>query len=222
MTASDITTSLSLVTGQNIQCSPHGLKIEGDMTYDQWTDLLRTIHSVKSAFHCVLADHINYGRDHFGIAKVALALEQAEFDLADVTKADSIGQLTLDFREKHKLNSEHYFVLSKIEVDRERERWAAIAERENLSPLELKRSIEAGKILHTKQIAASSGQGSGINTIQGVVFKMQQWEREMGGPEHIAQLPIDERKTLLDLLTPMISLAATIEQSIAKELAKNV
>lgn len=187
------------------------------MTYDQWSELLRTIHSVKSAFHCVLADHINYGREHFGVAQVAIALEQAEFDLADVTKADSIGQLTLDFREKHKLNSEHYFVLSKIEAERERERWASIAQRENLSPLELKRSVDAGKILHAKQIAASSGQGSGINTIQGAIFKMQQWEREMGGIDKITQLPMPEKKALLELLEPMIQLAASLEQSLAIE-----
>lgn len=213
----ELSPSIILASGQNIRCTPHGLRIEGQMTYEQWVDLLKTIHSVKSAFHCVLADHINYGREQFGVAQVAIALEQAEFDLADVTKADSIGQLTLDFREKHKLNSEHYFVLSKIDNKREQERWAAIAERENLSPLELKRSIEAGKILHTSQIAASSGQGSGINTIQGVIFKMQQWEREMGGTEKIAKLPAPERKALLDLLTPMISLAAAIEQSLTSE-----
>jgi len=213
----DISTSIILSSGQNIRCSPHGLQIDGEISYEQWTNLLKTIHSVKSAFHCVLADHINYGREKFGVAQVAIALEQAEFDLADVTRADSIGQLTLNFREKHKLNSEHYFVLSKIDNDRERERWASIAEREKLSSLELKRSIEAGKILHTSQISANSGQGSGINTIQGAIFKMQQWEREMGGPEKISKLPAPERKALLDLLTPMISLAATIEQSLSTE-----
>jgi hypothetical protein len=213
----DISSAIILATGQNIRCTPHGLHIEGQINYEQWVNLLKTIHSVKSAFHCVLADHINYGRERFGVAQVAVALEQAEFDLADITKADSIGQLKLDFREKHKLNSEHYFVLSKIENTREQERWASIAERENLSPLELKRSIEAGKILHTPQISANSGQGSGINTIQGAIFKMQQWEREMGGADKIAKLPAPERIALLNLLTPMISLAAAIEASLSTE-----
>jgi hypothetical protein len=213
----DITSTIVLATGQNIRVTPHGLKIAGDMTFQQWNDQLKSIQLVKSAFHCVLADHINYGRKQFGDAQVAVALEQAEFDLADVVKADSIGQLTFDFREKHKLNSEHYFVLSKIESGRERERWAAIAKREDLSALELKRSIEAGKILHANQIASSSGQGSGINTIQGVMFRMQQWEREMGGAEKIKSLPSEERKALLNLLTPIIELASTIEQSLAAE-----
>jgi hypothetical protein len=206
--------TIILASGQNIRCTPHGLHIEGHISYEQWLDLLKTIHSVKSAFHCVLADHINYGREKFGVARVAVALEQAEFDLADVTKADSIGQTSLDFREKHALNSEHYFVLSKLPSPQEQERWASIAKRESLSPLELSRSIQAGKILHTSQITALSGQGSGINTIQGVVFKLQQWEREMGGPDRIVKLPTPQRRALLELLTPMITLAAALEESL--------
>lgn len=187
------------------------------MTYDQWNSVLRAIHSVKTAYHCILADHINYGREHFGVAEVSVALEQAEFDLADVTKADAIGQLTLDFRGRHQLTSEHYFILSKVESFKERTRWAQIAEREKLSPLELKRSIEAGRILHNDQIQNTSGQGSGINTIQGVIFKMQQWEREMGGVHNIVSLPVEERRNLLELLTPTIALASAIEESLSTE-----
>ena len=211
-----MTSALSLTTGQNVQFTAHGLKIDGDMTLPQWTDFLRAIHSIKSAYHCVLADHLNYGRLHFGISEVAIALEQAEFDLADVIKADSIGQLTLDYRQQHELNSEHYFILSKLPDPKARDQWAASARRENLSPLELKRSIEAGKILHTEQIQNNSGQGSGFNTIQGALFKMQQWQRDMGGAEKICALPHAERRNLLELLVPMISLASEIEKSLGQ------
>jgi hypothetical protein len=209
--------TLSLISGQNIRLTSHGLHIEGELTYEQWQQTLRAIQSVKSAYHCVLADHIIYGRQRFGIAQVAVALEQAELDLADVTKADAIGQLTLDFRGRHQLNSEHFFVLSKIDLPKDREKWAQIANRENLSPLELKRSIEAGKILRASQIQTTSGQGSGINTIQGVIFRMQQWEREMGGAEKIVCLPSAERQNLLKLLTPVLEIAAAIEQSLSQE-----
>lgn len=208
--------ALTLTSGQNLKFTPQGLDIQGDMTLEQWTELLATIHSVKSAYHCILADHINYGRDRFGTSQVALALEQAEFELADVTKADSIGQLTLDFRQTHSLNSEHYFILSKLPSDAERNRWASLAAKEKLSPLELKRSIEAGRLLRSSQIQNASGQGTGINTIQGAVFKMQQWQRDMGGSDKIVTLPSADRRNLLELLTPMITLAAAIEESLGE------
>ena len=209
--------ALTLTSGQNIQFTHQGLRINGEMTLEQWTEFLHTIHSIKSAYHCVLADHINYGRDKFGIASVAIALEQAEFDLADVTKADSIGQLTLDFRQTHELTAEHYFILSnKLPEESERAHWAKIAAKEKLSPLELKRSIEAGKILKQNEITNTSGQGSGLNTIQGAVFRMQQWERDMGGAEKIIRLPCEDRQSLLELLAPMITLAAAIEESLGE------
>ena len=85
--------ALSLTTGQNIRFTPQGLVIDGEMTLEQWTEFLNTIHSIKSAYHCVLADHLNYGREKFGIAAVAIALEQAEFDLSDVLKAEAIQPL---------------------------------------------------------------------------------------------------------------------------------
>lgn len=212
-----MTSALSLTTGQNIHLTPQGLAIDGEMTLQQWTDFLNTIHSIKSAYHCILADHLNYGREKFGIASIAIALEQAEFDLADVTKAEAIGQLTLDFRETHQLNSEHYFILSqKLTEDKDRSRWAKIATKEHLTPLELKRSIEAGRLLKAEQIQDTSGQGSGILTIQGALFKMQQWSVKMGGTENILKLPPEDRRSLLDLLTPTIELAAALEDSLEK------
>lgn len=207
-------TALSLTTGQNMRFSPQGLAIEGEMTLEQWTEFLNTIHSIKSAYHCVLADHLNYGRDKFGIATIAIALEQAEFDLSDVLKAEAIGQLTLDFRATHQLNSEHYFILSKLSDDKERTKWAKLATKNRLTPLELKRSIEAGKILKTDEIQDASGQGSGIVTIQGALFKMQQWQVKMGGTEKILELSSEERLNLLNLLTPTIELAAALEKSL--------
>jgi hypothetical protein len=207
-------TTLHLSAGLTVQAMPHGLAINGDMSFEQWKSLLQTIQLLKSSYHCVLADHVQYGRTKFGLAEVSVALEQAEFDMADLIKADAIGQLTLDFRGKFSLTAEHFFVLSKVEVEKEQSRWAQIAEREKLSPLELKRSIDAGKILRLSNIQKESGQGSGIPTIQGAVFRFQQWEREIGGKDKLLKLPSADRKQLLDLLTPVVALAASIQESL--------
>lgn len=192
------------------------MRIDGEMTYEQWQQMLGTIGMMRSAYHCVLADHLKFGRSKFGEANVAIALQQAEFDLADVTKADAIGQLSLDFREAKPLSSEHYFILSKITDDNAQSKWADIAVKHALSPLELKRSIEAGRILRQQQIQQQSGQNAGINTIQGAVFKFQQWQREMGGTTKILELPEPERRKLLELLDPAIELAAALQESIAE------
>lgn len=208
--------TLSLTTGQNINFTPQGIQIEGEMTLKQWSDFLNTLHSVKDAYHCALADTINYGVENFGEAEVSLALEQAQFDLSDVARATNIGQLTLTFRQTWHLSSEHYFILSKLPEDLQRHHWANITTNENLTALELKRSIEAGKVIKSTEIQRTSGSGTGINTIQGAAFKLQQWEKSMGGVNAIVLLSPAVRKNLLDLLTPTIELAAAIEKSLTE------
>lgn len=208
--------TLSLTTGQHINFTPHGIDIVGEMTLPQWTEILNTLHAVKGAYHCALADVIHYGHEKFGEAEVAQALNQAEFEMNDVVKATNIGQLSLKFRQYFRLSSEHYFVLSKLTEPKEQAKWGQIAMSEKLTALELKRSIEGGKLIRTSTIQQNSGQGSGINTIQGAVFKMSQWEKAMGGINNIVKLPKEERRKLLDLLLPTITLAAAIEGSLSE------
>jgi hypothetical protein len=208
--------TLSLSSGQDLRITQAGLHIHGEMTLDQWTELLASLQNVRHAYHCALGDAINYGRARFSNEEIAIALEQLEFDLNEVTKAECIGQLTLDFRERNPLSSEHYFVLSKHDAGIAK-KWAAIAVERNLNALELKRSIEAGKVLHSSDIQRFSGQGSGINTIQGVVFRLQSWETSMGGRDKILKLPVYDRMNVLNLLRPAIELASMIEQSIPED-----
>lgn len=204
---------LQLLEGQQIAFSPTGMLIEGELTLEAWTKILHALHSVKTAYHCSLADLMSYGRKRFGNDAVDQAIEDAQMELADVTRADAIGQLTFEFREKHSLSAEHYFVLSKVDGP-ERKKWASIAIKEDLSALELKRSIEAGKVMHLSDIQENSGLNSGVNTIQGAIFRMEQWKRTMGGNEKILSLPKQERLNLLELLTPTVELAAQLEESL--------
>ncbi len=209
--------SLSLTSGQKIQFTPQGISIIGDMTLPQWTEFLHAIRSVNSAYHCALADAINYGREHFGDDAVSVAMEQVEFDLADVAKASNIGTLSLSFRQTYHLSSEHYFVLSRLDDSEAQNTWASTAIKHGLSALELKRSIEAGAVVRTKQIGNVSGQGTGFNTIQGICFRLQQWEKAMGGVAKISQLNADELRKLAELLTPTIELVQAIATAIEEK-----
>ena len=205
--------SLALPSGKSFQFSHYGLRFDGELKYNEWEQIINALHCVKQAYHCSLGDMISYGARKFGDAKVAATLEQMEFEMADVAKATAIGTLAIDFRETHELSAEHYFVLSKIE-EPARTKWAKLASKNHLSALELKRSVEAGAILRLSQIQSESGQGSGITTIQGVVFKLQQWEKAMGGSAGILSLPPKDRGDLLELLTPAVALAAKLEESL--------
>ena len=205
-----------LITNQAILVTEYGAKIQRRLSIEEWTDALRDVRRIKHAYHAILSDLTSYGRKTFGDAVVAATLEQLEFEFTDANKATAIAMIPLEVRTRYKLNSEHALELSRLADEDEREKWAKICEKEKLSPLELKRSIETGRVLRMKEITEISGQNTGFPTIQSVRFSFERWERHMGERADVLSLHLDERRRILGLLEPIISLAADIEHSIPK------
>lgn len=193
----------------------HGLKILRPLTLDEWRAAMRTLKETRERFVSVLADLIRYGRETYGDDEIKVTLEQLEFAAEDEQRALALGQLTLDFRSEHGLTTEHYYVLSKANLDAAgRERWASIAQNEGLSANELKHSIEKGTVVRQSAIDKLSGTGSGVITIQGVIFGLRRWEKKVGGEETILMWPPEQRRQVLDELKPISDLARKIEESL--------
>lgn len=209
---------MQLTACPNITISHSGALITGDLTHPEWLDAVCTLKTIKSAYLLALADLYGYGRNAFGEDQVAKDLEQLEFDLSDACKAAAISVLTLDFRSGHGLTSEHYYIISYLATDKDREKWAKLAVEHGLSALELKRSIAAGKVVTQKLIDTTSGRNTGINTLQGIRFQFDQWERQVGGDrQKLLRKPRAEREQMLENLTPIVAFAAEIEASLSAE-----
>ena len=207
------TNTLHLAKGR-VELTPYGAIVEG-IGYAEWKEVLGSLNQIKHTYLAAVADVAAYGRANFGDEKVNAAFEQLEFDLNDATKATAIGTISLELRTEYELTAEHAFLLSRLADGQEREKWAKLTNENQLTPLELKRSIEADKIVRQKDILEQSGHGAGINTIQGAAFSVRKWEKQMGGRDKIMGLPSTDRTKLLQVLQPVIELAATIEQSLS-------
>lgn len=211
------TSKLTISPKATIEVTAHGAIIKGKLTRKDWTRAITTLRDIKTNYLKALGDVVGYGRRNFGDEVVGKVIEQLEFDLSDANTALGISTLDYDFKAAYPLTAEHYFVLSKLTTDRQRERWAAKATRNKLSALELKRSIDAGKILTSEEIGSGSGQGSGITTIEGALFQFNQWKRQLGGEEEICHLPEDKRLELLEKLSPIIELVQRITETLEPE-----
>lgn len=205
--------TLALKSGAKVTITPFGAEIDGHLSFTEWREVLGCLNRIKHSYLSTLADVTTYGRREFGDERVQDAIEQLEFDLSDAVKAAAIGTLPMEMRRANKLNSEHAFLLSSLD-DAERDRWAQLTFENELNPLELKRSIEAGRIVRQKELLEAAGHGAGINTIQGAAFGVRRWETQMGGREKILALPAGDRSKLLDVLRPIIEIAAAIEASL--------
>lgn len=211
------TTSEGLLSDGVMTVTPFGAEIHRPLTIDEWKQRVRMLQTVHRSYLSALADLTKHGIEQFGPEVVSQEFEQLEFDLQDATKADVISRLPLDVRQQYRIGSNIAFIIvTLIEDPKEREKWAAVAARENLSELELKASIKAGRILRKDEIDNRAGHSSSIPTVQGARFTFDRWLRSAGGEEKVLALPKKERAAVLKTLEPIIALAAHIEESLSK------
>jgi hypothetical protein len=174
-------------------------KGHGSMTLDQFTELLRFWKTAREVWDIGLADILNYGKACFGEETMDALMEQLDFDLSDKMRAYAIGQIPLDMRSKG-LTSEHLYVLGRIEDKSERGRWMALVDKHQLTPMELKKSIEVGQVVRQEQVDQVQGGQSGINTIQGVAHWFADWLRKTGGEQKIFAMSPERKRQLLEVL----------------------
>lgn len=211
-------TASSLITpgAPGLALTDFGLEITRNLDFTEWRSLLVQAKRAKSSYLAVVSDIVAYGRREFGDDPVNSALEQLEFDLSDATKAEIISRMSLADRTLHGLSAEHSYVLGLcLRTPEEREKWARKCAEHGLTAFELKKSIAAGEVLRIADISAAAGHSEGIPSIQAVRFQFQKWQRQFADSTAVLRLPKPERRKILDLLCPMVQLAAELEASLS-------
>ena len=209
----------SLLATNGITLTEHGLQITRILDWDEWRGLLTQARRIKKTYLSVLSDITDYGRRNFGDEPVNEALEQLEFEMSDATKAHVIALVSHDQRTRFDLTSEHAYVLGHLlETVPEREKWAALRQQHSLTAFELKKSIEKGEILRESEIRDASGHGEGIPSVQAIRFQFEKWQRQFPDRGTILKLPKPERRKILELLNPIVELAASLESSFKRHL----
>lgn len=205
------------VTGGVLKAVPlkveaRGVRLAPNLPFEQWREMLRMWRGLKDTWQFGVADFMSYGAKAFGEEKVQAAMEQLLFDLKDGLHGEVIGQIPLDLRDQP-LSAEHYYVLGRAELTaRERGRWAALAVKEEMTPLRLQKSIEAGRVLRKDEIDEMSGKNSGIPTVQGVRFLWDRWARKVG--DKAFKWTTDLKRQCLDEIKPIVEFARKLEASL--------
>jgi hypothetical protein len=147
--------------------TPTGVTIEGEMSVDQWRELMGLWRNIRTSFHVGLADLVSYGRKHFGEDVVQDTMEQLEFDLVDARQAVAISLLPYECRNLW-MRTEHFMVIAGADLKpKEAIKWAGAAMDHSLSSTQLKLSILAGKILKGGVLDGESGKNSGMANLPG-------------------------------------------------------
>jgi hypothetical protein len=197
----------------SIEITEHGAIITGSLSEKEWVHAMRTMRDVNRNYLKALGDIISYGTRAFGENVVGQHIEQLEFDLNEANTALGISQIGYDFKKAYPLTPEHFYTLSKLKNDEQREKWAKLCVEHKLNALDLKRSIEAGEVITNENVGKTSGLGSGITTIEGSVFQFSQWKKSVG-EDTILTWEQERRIELLNKLEPIIDLATKIHDTL--------
>lgn len=198
-----------------VELGPRGLIFRGDPDFETWRKMMQAVTVAKESYLFAQADLITYGREKFTEEQVDEVLEQLELPEQDVMAAFAIGQLELELRTPE-LSAEHHLVLARLEDAGEQRKWRDLALKDDLTALELKKSIEAGKVIRQSVVSRQSGRGSSVITVQGLSLWFEKWQGQVGGDEVFSWEP-ERKKEVLETLKPMRDFIERLEESLKEE-----
>lgn len=184
--------------------TPTGLDIPETTTLDNVKEILRAFKAFETTRTLALADLLKFVKARGWEKDVEQYMSQLEFDLSSVRRALAVAEVPRTLRSPA-LNAEHYWVVSNMELF-DQQKWLARAVKHKLTGFELKRSIEAGKVLKKEQIEMLSGQGSGILNYHGILTDWKRWESKIGGDSGILAWPAHLQDQWLEDTRPITEL----------------
>ena len=225
---------IALITenSQPLKWENNGLTLQPDATIEDYESAIRVIAQLGTISTIALGDLLHHAeKKGIKAEQFALVFEEVGYSPVDTGKAYSIASVHRRLRNE-KLSSEHYFVVAKSiglgDVDAKdaqmglQEQWLNRALKHNLSPLELKRSIEAGKVLKKGEIAKLSGRGSGIINYHGIVNQWERWANKVGGADGIKSWPTETLEKWLSEVKSVDETIAAARAELASRQLPNV
>jgi len=172
-------------------------------TQAEWEQIGRYVHAARGSSLRWMADWRMEGRRHFGDEVVAEAERQLEFEFKDLRAAEALEKL--DGVHPSAPSDAHAFVAAKLcENSTDAQEWLEKAREENLSPVELQKSIKAGEIVRETSGSAPTGSaGSGVLTLEAIHMDFRRWLSRVSDDGFPEEWQDHQLAKVVDLLRPM-------------------
>jgi len=163
--------------------------IPEETTIDEISSFLRNFAAWENISSIALADILEFAHRKDMLEELQGVFVEIDISPVEVSKALGIATVPKGLRHPS-LTAEHYFVVSRLSTY-DQTGWLQQSLDHKLNAMELKRSIEAGRIITKEEIAELSGRGSGIVNYHGMVNQWERWENKVGGTQAIKTWPTD-------------------------------
>ena len=179
-----------------------GLAFTRAPSEQEWEQIGRYVHAARGSSLRWMADWRMEGRRQFGDEFVESAEKQLEFEFRDLRAAEVLEKL--DGAHPSAPSDAHAFVAAKLCKDSDdAQEWLEKARTENLSPVELQKSIRAGEIVRDEPTKSTGSASTGILTLQNIHMDFLRWKSradEDGFPDNWTPQQLEK---IRDLLIPM-------------------
>lgn len=177
-------------------------------TQEEWGQIGRYVHAARGSSLRWLADWRREGRRYFGDAVVENAEKQLEFEFRDLKAAEAIEKL--DGYHPYAPTDAHAFVAGKLcNSVADAEEWLIKASEQNLTPLELQKSIKAGEVVResaeTKKTGTGSG-SSGVLTLEAIHMDFIRWHSRVKDDGFPGEWDARRLGMVRDLLAPIAAI----------------
>lgn len=167
---------------------------------------VRQVKNAKDASIRKLANLM--ATEELRIGKLAMyeVLQKEGVSRFDVRRAEALLTLPHEIDKiLENLTCEHALVVvqAKHLTQQQRILWLQRARSRRLTPLELRKSIEVGRVNTLREVRHESGHNSGIRTIQGITYQFILWKKEVNRVDPLHNWSARRRGDLLEAMEPM-------------------
>lgn len=214
MTTNEDSGSIELL--KHVTITSKGIEFPESTDFETWQQVCRMLKSVKDSYHLALSDSIKFGTRKFGAERVQQTMVQLELPFSEFRMAGNIARIPTGLRKNaENLTSEHFYVVGKAFPDdtEMQEKWLKTASEEKLKPTELRRSVDAGYVVHDDRDRTGRGSG-GIVTLQKIAFSFSIWLSQVGGEEKVMEWSREQKIAFLKETTDLSKLRDKILESL--------
>jgi hypothetical protein len=146
-------------------------------TQEEWEQIGRYVHAARGSSLRWMADWRMEGRRQFGDEIVEAAEKQLEFEFKDLKAAEALEKL--DGVHPSAPSDAHAFVAARLcENSNDAQEWLEKARSENLTALELQKSIKAGEIVRDEPTKPGTpgSSSTGVLTLENIYMDFLRWK----------------------------------------------
>lgn len=161
--------------GDLIELTETGLIFKRKLTLEEHKQVFSFLRTISSAQEFYLGDWIAECKGDYGEDSCNEIMAQAEFDFVRAMRAEKLAKIPRRLRNPRLTAAHHAAALPKLDKQGEFAMLLDTAEKEDLTPNELKRSIRAGRIVTDEEIAKKCPSRVGFRTYHAVRFNFDMW-----------------------------------------------